>query len=457
MTFSPPLTKSGGGTGPSEVTGRLSHCSASTSAVSVTGGTVTGSFTESPINCGTPSTPAGLATLDVSWKGQVNGAVGATTYAGPATFTTSTVTGEAVGVYGYSQPGTHPASNVTGSFSGYATASALTPTSFHQLLRLCSRKLKTMALSGTINVGTTKVVVAPPDLVTGSPLPGQFVVINQSGDQGGVGIVYGPATPPLGQGSLQLNVTGTNDHWSVYNYDHIGTKLSDISALGYSTYTDNGTTDPVLQMEINPGNSSGTDAGVTYSTLNFEPYLQSAGVTPNTWQTWDVLSGNVWGTNLTGAPDGYPLSWSDFLATYPNATIIGGFGIDVGSGWSAMTGEANALTIGTAATFSYDFEPVAPPTPPGIQITTTSLPSGVLGTRYSTTLAASGGNLPYRWSVSVLPHGLHLNKHTGVISGTPPMNVIGDIGMFTFNVTVVDKKIHHMHHSATAELSITIS
>jgi len=126
----------------------------------------------------------------------------------------------------------------------------------------------------------------------------------------------------------------------------------------------------------------------------------------------------------------------------------------VGSGWSAMTGEADTLTIGTAATFSYDFEPVAAPTSPGIQITTTSLPPGLRGMRYSATLAASGDNLPYKWSVSFLPVGLHLNKATGVIAGTPQMN---DGGMFTFNVTVVDRKIHHMRNSATEALSITIS
>ncbi|HET9016544.1 MAG TPA: hypothetical protein VFN57_13175, partial [Thermomicrobiaceae bacterium] len=116
----------------------------------------------------------------------------------------------------------------------------------------------------------TTVVVTPADLVSGAPSPGQFVEINQSGGGGGVGIVFGPGVPPLGLGSLQLSVTGTRDHWSVYNYDHIGTALSAITALSYSTYTDNGTTAPVLQMEINPGNTTGTDARVTYSTLNFE-------------------------------------------------------------------------------------------------------------------------------------------------------------------------------------------
>lgn len=209
---------------------------------------------------------------------------------------------------------------------------------------------------------STTVVVTSTDLVTGTPSPGQFKVINQGGGGGSVGMVFGPGTPPLGLGSLQLSTTGTTDHWSVYNYDHVGTALSAITALSYSTYTDNTTTAPVVQLEINPGNTTGTDAGVTYSTVNFEPYLNSGeqAVAVNTWQTWNVLSGKVWGTHLTGAPMPSPLSWSQFLTTYPNATIKGGFGVNVGSGWSAMTGATDALTIGTsAASTTYDFEPSA--------------------------------------------------------------------------------------------------
>jgi len=315
-----------------------------------------------------------------------------------------------------------------------------------------------VAIPSMASASTTTVVVTSADLVTGLPSPGQFVVINQtSGGHGGVGAVLGPATPPLGPGSLQLTVTGTPDHWSVYNYDHIGTPLSNITALGYSTYTDNGTTDPILQIEINPGNTSGTDKGVTYSTLNFEPYLQSAGVTPNAWQTWDVLTGKVWGTNLTGATEGAPLTWSNFLATYPNATIKGGFGVNVGSGWSAMTGEADALIIGTAATTTtYIFEPG---TTTSLHITTTSLLPGAVKTAYRAPLAASGGTLPYKWSVSsgALPKGLHLKKSTGVISGKPTVS-----GTYAFTVKVVDKKIKTKHHpptqnTATKALLIAIS
>lgn len=316
-----------------------------------------------------------------------------------------------------------------------------------------------IAMPSIASAQPTTVIVNPSDLILPPAIPstGQFEVLNQSGGQGTVGIVSGPATPPAGTGSLQLTVTGPADHWSVYNYDHLGTKLSDITTLGYSTYTDNNTLDPGLQMEIDPGNTTGTDAGVTYSTLNFEPYLQSGGETPNIWQTWNVLSGVVWGTHLTGATEGTPISWSDFIATYPNATITGGFGANVGSGYSAVTGNVNELTIGTATTTdTYIFEPGGISS---LQMTTTSLSPGAVKTAYSETLAATGGDPPYKWSIAsgALPKGLRLNRSTGVIAGTPKTS-----GTFIFTVKVVDKRIKRKGHpatqnTATKALSITVS
>jgi hypothetical protein len=71
---------------------------------------------------------------------------------------------------------------------------------------------------------------------------------------------------------------------------------------------------------------------------------------------------------------------------------------------------------------------------PALVITTLSLPNGNVGTPYSFSLAASGGQGAYRWSLSqgALPDGLTLNS-SGLIVGTP-----GTAGIFTFGTLVSD-------------------
>ena len=318
----------------------------------------------------------------------------------------------------------------------------------------------TMSPAWAATPPTTYVPVTSADLITApsTPAAGQFAVVNEGDGSGGVAAVTGPVPA---KGSLRLTVSGTGSHWGVFNVDHNGTPLSNLATLSYSTFTDNaaGILDPGLQLMINPGNATGLDAGVTFSTLNFEPYLQppSDPIVPNTWQTWNVLNGVVWGTHLTGAPQGAPISWSTFVADYPNATIKSGVGVGVGSNWSAMVGNVGGLTIGTSTgSTAYIFEPIA-----YLQITTSSLPAAAVNSAYSATLAAIGGNPPYKWSVSAgrLPSGLHLAKTTGVISGTPSKH---DNGNYPFTVTVVDKKIKTKHHpttqnTATQVLSIAVS
>jgi hypothetical protein len=58
---------------------------------------------------------------------------------------------------------------------------------------------------------------------------------------------------------------------------------------------------------------------------------------------------------------------------------------------------------------------------PSLSISTSSLPDAVVGTFYSQTLAAQGGNQPYTWTISAgnLPAGLILSPTSGTISGTP--------------------------------------
>ncbi len=74
---------------------------------------------------------------------------------------------------------------------------------------------------------------------------------------------------------------------------------------------------------------------------------------------------------------------------------------------------------------------------PPVQITTaTPLASAAVGNAYSNTLAATGGNPPYTWSVqsgSTLPAGMTLSS-AGVLGGTPTQ-----AGEFTFTIRAVDQ------------------
>ena len=75
-------------------------------------------------------------------------------------------------------------------------------------------------------------------------------------------------------------------------------------------------------------------------------------------------------------------------------------------------------------------------TPGNMEIITPTLPNGLVGIPYTTTLAAMGGTAPYTWSLkagSVLPAGLTLAPATGIISGTP--TAAGDS---TFTIRVED-------------------
>jgi Putative Ig domain/Ig-like domain from next to BRCA1 gene/Matrixin len=87
--------------------------------------------------------------------------------------------------------------------------------------------------------------------------------------------------------------------------------------------------------------------------------------------------------------------------------------------------------------------------PGPLSITTASLSGGTVGAAYSQTLAASGGTLPYTWSLASgsgpLPTGLTLNS-LGVIAGTPSA-----AGTYNFTVKVTDAA------SATSQKALSIA
>src|SRR5215472_3541384 len=89
--------------------------------------------------------------------------------------------------------------------------------------------------------------------------------------------------------------------------------------------------------------------------------------------------------------------------------------------------------------------------PTTLLISVTSLPSGQAKSAYSTALIASGGTVPYSWTISSgsLPAGLALSS-SGQITGIP-----STVGTSSFTVSVTDSS--SPPKSASANSSITIA
>ena len=134
--------------------------------------------------------------------------------------------------------------------------------------------------------------------------------------------------------------------------------------------------------------------------------------------------GTAYSTTLAASGGTPPYQWSvSSGALPPGLTLAASTGVISGTPTTAENAEAVTIQVSDSGTprqsSSQSMSVII--SPPTLRVTTTSLPSGQVGTAYSTTLAASGGTPPYQWSVSsgALPPGLTLAASTGVISGTP--------------------------------------
>ncbi len=130
-----------------------------------------------------------------------------------------------------------------------------------------------------------------------------------------------------------------------------------------------------------------------------------------------------------GLPPGLTLSALGSLTGTP--TAAGSYAIVVNAT------DVNGITARTSYTVT-----VAPQ----LVITTTSAGNAVLGSGFSSKLAAIGGTPPYIWLGSNLPAGLSLTQD-GTLSGTPTL-----AGTASFSVTVIDSN----SVSASKTLSVTV-
>ncbi len=138
-----------------------------------------------------------------------------------------------------------------------------------------------------------------------------------------------------------------------------------------------------------------------------------------------------------GLPAGLSMSSSGVITGTPTATnLFSFFQVQVKDATGATATGNVLLTITAAAT--------------PLQITTTSLPNGVVGTAYTASIAATGGTFPYTMSIiGTFPRGLTMSS-TGIITGSPLA-----AGASNFTVRVRDSSA--TPQTATANLSIFVT
>lgn len=190
-----------------------------------------------------------------------------------------------------------------------------------------------------------------------------------------IDIVPGPATPPLGDGSLQLAVGADGgDAAQARSTNWDGELVRDLSSLTYWTYVDqdgSGGQAPYLLLDVDYNGD-----GVRDDILFFEPLYQGVTFFPDnpqgpivldTWQQWDARSGGWY--SLIGVAGSGPgtnvVPLGDILDAEPDARLTGanGGGVRIVAGfgagaWDNFIGYVDAFSISfDTPTTTYDFEP----------------------------------------------------------------------------------------------------
>lgn len=190
----------------------------------------------------------------------------------------------------------------------------------------------------------------------------EWVLYTRNGGSGT--FATGPGTVPEGVGSLGFSTPTSADKVFLFHYGEVGTPLSELTALQYATYRTSGEVavqDPALNVEVDVNGSA--DGGFT--TLVFEPVYNTTqgSVADGEWQTWDAINGGAghwWSTHDIPGVCAFDcfVEWSSIVAANPDAVVVGGVGLNQGSGNPALVAAVDQFVIGTTTgTTTYDFDP----------------------------------------------------------------------------------------------------
>jgi hypothetical protein len=226
----------------------------------------------------------------------------------------------------------------------------------------------TLCMTGTAFAATE--VVTESDVtrqVENTPPTDNWVLYTRAGTPPTAGVfVAGPAEPPLGTGSLQLTTNTSSEKVFLFNYDHIGTSLADVEDIAYSTYRQAGSAQQVTALNLQVDYNGDAPGGFT--TLVFEPVYNTdqGSVVNDEWQDWTADgTGRWWSTQpingqCSGAVATCFRTWDQIVANNPDAVILGGVGVNQGSGNPGLVANADAFTF-DETTYDFELDP-APPT-----------------------------------------------------------------------------------------------
>jgi hypothetical protein len=171
-------------------------------------------------------------------------------------------------------------------------------------------------------------------------------------------------------------------------------------------------------------------SSLTAATLNNAYQAMFSGTGGVAPYGWKLVSGSL--------PAGISLSESGMLSGTPTVAGQYGFGIQVTDSSSPAQSASKSFTLSV----------VAPSISP-LSVTTTNLPGGTVASAYYASLAATGGQTPYSWSVASgsSPTGVTLSGST--LSGTPTQ-----AGQFSFTIQVKDSSPTPLTASQSYSVSI---
>ena len=150
-----------------------------------------------------------------------------------------------------------------------------------------------------------------------------------------------------------MTASPSQDKAQLNSFALTGTPLSTITTISYWSYRSSMSTGGApVDLSLNVAI---TGPNMPYTTLVYEPYNQSGGVSAivnDTWQPWSASDG-VWWTNKIANPNpgsqANPQPWTAFLALYPDALVFS-YGFDIGSNNPDMIVGGDGLVFGTTVT-----------------------------------------------------------------------------------------------------------